>query len=112
MRRQFKDDALVDRILSNYETAGLDARRLAMCRYADKLTRTPGRMTPADLEPLRAAGLSDTDILHVCEVVAYYAYANRIADGLGVLSEVSERSGAGSWVERETLARDPQKKSS
>lgn len=112
MRRQFKDDALADRIVANYETAGLDARRLAMCRFADKLTRTPGAMTPADLEPMRAAGLSDTDILHVCEVVAYYAYANRIADGLGVLSEVGDRSGANSWVEKETLERETEKKGS
>jgi alkylhydroperoxidase family enzyme len=33
---------------------------------------------------LRAAGLGDRDILDVAEVAAYYAYANRIADGLGV----------------------------
>ena len=97
MRRQFKDDALVDRIVVNYETARLDARRLAMCRYADKLTREPGKMVPEDLEPMRAAGLSDTDILEVCEVISYYAFANRIVDGLGVLSEVDET------VEREQL---------
>jgi uncharacterized peroxidase-related enzyme len=109
MRRQFKDDALVDRIVASYDTAGLDARRLAMCRYADKLTRTPGRMTPADLTPLRDAGLSDTDILHLCEVVSYYAYANRITDGLGVLSEVGDRTGANSWVEQTTLEREAKK---
>ena len=48
----------------------------------------------------------------MCEVVAYYAYANRIADGLGILSEVGERSGANSWVEKETLERETEKKSS
>lgn len=55
-----------------------------MLRYADKLTRTPGAMEEADLTPLREAGFSDADILHVAEVTAYYAYVNRIADGLGV----------------------------
>lgn len=50
----------------------------------DKLTRTPGEMEQSDLEPMREAGLSDLDILHVCQVAAYYAYANRLADGLGV----------------------------
>lgn len=39
------------------------------------------------MEALRAVGLSDADILGLCEVVAYYAYANRIADGLGVALE-------------------------
>ena len=55
-----------------------------MLRYADKLTRTPAEMTKADVEVLGARGLSDTDILHIAEVVAYFAYVNRIADGLGV----------------------------
>ena len=109
MRRQFKDDALVDRIVADYEAAGLDARRLAMCRYADKLTRDPGSMVPEDLGPLRAAGLSDTDILEVCEVISYYAFANRIVDGLGVLSEVDEPSSANSWVEKANLAQTQNK---
>lgn len=55
-----------------------------MLRYAEKLTRTPGAMERGDVEALRGAGFSDEDILHICEVVSYYAYANRIADGLGV----------------------------
>jgi uncharacterized peroxidase-related enzyme len=55
-----------------------------MLRYADKLTRTPGQMTEADVQPLRDRGLSDMDVLHIAEVVAYFAYVNRIADGLGV----------------------------
>jgi len=55
-----------------------------MLDYAAKLTRTPGEMTSADVAALRAAGFSDADVLHVAEIVGYYAYANRVADGLGV----------------------------
>ncbi len=44
-------------------------------------------MTEADTDALRAEGLSDRDILDLCEVTAYYAYVNRIADGLGVSIE-------------------------
>jgi len=40
-----------------------------------------------DVEGLRAAGLEDGDILELAEVIAYYAYVNRIADGLGVALE-------------------------
>ncbi|HEY3022833.1 MAG TPA: peroxidase-related enzyme, partial [Actinomycetota bacterium] len=29
-------------------------------------------------------GFSDADVLHIAEVTAYYAFVNRIADGLGV----------------------------
>jgi len=58
-----------------------------MLTYAAKLTRTPGEMVEADLEALRIVGFSDRDVLDICEVVAYYAYANRIADGLGLALE-------------------------
>lgn len=58
-----------------------------MLTYAVKLTETPGAMVEADLEPLRAVGFSDRDILDIAEVTAYYAYANRLADGLGVQLE-------------------------
>ena len=69
---------------ADFESAGLDPRRRAILDYAAKLTRTPASMVEADVEALRSAGLSDTDVLHVAEVVGYYAYVNRIADGLGV----------------------------
>jgi uncharacterized peroxidase-related enzyme len=58
-----------------------------MLTYALKLTHTPGEMVPADVEALRTAGFTDRDILDITEVIAYYAYVNRIADGLGVSAE-------------------------
>ena len=84
LRRFLKDDALADRIEANFRTAGLDKRRLTMLAYAEKLTLTPGQVTRTDVDALRAAAFSDRDILDIVEVVAYYAYVNRIADGLGV----------------------------
>jgi uncharacterized peroxidase-related enzyme len=57
---------------------------MAMLAYAVKLTLKPGEMVSADVDTLRTAGFSDRDILDIVEVVAYYAYANRIADGLGI----------------------------
>ena len=55
-----------------------------MLAYADKLTRTPADVRRADVELLRAAGFNDRDILGIVQVVGYYAYVNRLADGLGV----------------------------
>ena len=55
-----------------------------MLSYSEKLTIRPGEMTADDVAALRSAGFSDRDILDIVEVVAYYAYVNRIADGLGV----------------------------
>ena len=55
-----------------------------MLRFAVKLTLTPGAMAHHDVVELRAVGFSDRDVLDIVEVTAYYAYANRIADGLGI----------------------------
>ena len=60
-----------------------DADR-AMLEYAEKLTLRPWEMVEADVQALRAAGFSDTAILDINQVTGYYAYVNRLADGLGV----------------------------
>jgi uncharacterized peroxidase-related enzyme len=79
-----KEDDLAERIEADYRTADLGPRRRAMLEYAEKLTRTPAAMQAGDVEALRGVGFSDADVLHIAEVTSYYAYVNRIADGLGV----------------------------
>jgi uncharacterized peroxidase-related enzyme len=61
-----------------------DARLNAIAAYAAKLTLTPGAVAEDDVQALRAAGLSDLDILDVNNIVAYYNYINRVANGLGL----------------------------
>lgn len=84
LRRLLRDDDLAATIESDFELADISDRRKAMLRYAVKLTRKPGQMTADDVGALRDVGFTDTDVLHIAEVTAYYAYANRIADGLGI----------------------------
>ena len=79
-----RDEALASDIESDFEEADISEKRKAMLRYAVKLTVAPASVTAEDIETLRVAGFADIDILHIAEVVAYYAYANRIADGLGI----------------------------
>ena len=55
-----------------------------MLRYAVKLTREPSGMGRNDVERLTGAGFSDAAVLDICQVVSYYNYVNRLADGLGV----------------------------
>jgi uncharacterized peroxidase-related enzyme len=78
---------LAGALAEDYRTAALSDRELAICVYADKLTRTPWAMKRADLEPMRTAGLSDRDILDVNLITCYFAYVNRLADGLGITLE-------------------------
>lgn len=76
--------AKADHVLRNWRTAPLSARERAICDYAAKLCGKPGSVVPDDLAPLRAAGLDDATITDVVQVVAYFCYINRIAEGLGV----------------------------
>ncbi len=94
LRRIVRDDAWLARLEADPERADLDRREAAMLRYAAKLTRAPGSMERADVEALRAAGFEDDDVLAICEVAAYYAYANRIADGLGISLEAGVGPGS------------------
>ena len=55
--------------------------------HVAKLTLRPAEMGRADHDRLLAVGFSDEDVLALTEVAAYYAYVNRIADGLGVQLE-------------------------
>lgn len=87
LRRLLKNDDLLAAIENDWTEAGLDEKRRAMLAFSIKLTVTPGEMTPTDAQTLRSVGFSDRDILDITEVVAYYAYANRIADGLGIETE-------------------------
>jgi uncharacterized peroxidase-related enzyme len=56
----------------------------AMLDYAEVLTRRPRDVAAGHVEALRAHGFSDAAVLDICQVVSYYNYVNRMADGLGV----------------------------
>ncbi len=62
-----------------------------MLDYAVKLTRTPGEMGDGDVERLGEVGFDQAAILDICQVVSYFNYVNRMADGLGVELEARWR---------------------
>ena len=47
-------------------------------------------MVESDLGHMRAVGMSDREILDVNLITCYFAYVNRLADGLGVALEGDE----------------------
>jgi len=68
-------------------TSQLSDSRKMMLTFSVKLTNEPRNMEITDIKKLHEAGFSDRDILDIVEVTAYYAYVNRLADGLGVAIE-------------------------
>lgn len=88
----------------DFRVARFSDRQRILCVFAEKLTLRPQSMQPEDLETLRGAGLSDKEVLDAVQVVFYFNYINRIAEGLGVDPEPEmeaewrrqqERSGGG-----------------
>ena len=77
----------VHHICSDWRQAGVGKLDLALLEYAEKLTKTPQAMGPADLDVLRAAGANDQIIHDATQVICYFNYINRIADALGVEPE-------------------------
>ncbi len=74
----------MEQLKKNYTKADISSAQRAMLDYAAKLTKTPGKMTEEDLAPLRKLGYDDRAILDINQITSYYAYVNRVADGLGV----------------------------
>jgi uncharacterized peroxidase-related enzyme len=78
------DPELTDAVKRDYRSAPLSDSDRAMLDYVAKLTREPWTVEAADAERLRTNGFDDQGILDICQVAAYYAFVNRLADGLGV----------------------------
>ena len=74
----------------DYREAELVPRQRALLDWAARATLRPDDCGREDLETLRHHGLDDTDLLHAAEVIAYYAYANRIIELLAVELEEAQ----------------------
>lgn len=77
---------------ADWRTAPLSAADRALAAWAEKLTRTPGAMTADDVETLRRHGFTDRALHDAAQVVAYFNYINRVADGLGIDPEPGVRA--------------------
>jgi len=76
-------------VVSDYRKASVTEAERALLDFAVKLTREPAARTKLDVELLQKAGWSDRTILDLTLVISYFAFVNRIAEGLGVEFESS-----------------------
>ena len=80
-------DAFVHAVTRDWRTAPLTDADRALCAYAEKLTLRQYDMTSDDVDALRAHGFDDTAIHDATQVIGYFNYITRVADGLGVEPE-------------------------
>ena len=85
LRQELGDPVLGERISYDWRRADLDARRAAICAYAEKLTLRPREVTRADLQSLLEVGLSLEEAWDVAEVAAMYNLTNRMAMATNML---------------------------
>lgn len=78
---------MVNRFGEDWRSAGLDPPTVALLEAAEKLTLHPASFGAEDVEVLRGHGFDDQAITSAAQVVAYFNYINRIAEGLGVAPE-------------------------
>ena len=78
---------MVDRFAEDWRSAGLDDATKALLLFAERLTDECAAVGADDVASLRAHGFDDRAISSCVQVVAYFNYINRIAEGLGVAAE-------------------------
>ena len=68
----------------DWRDARVDEKTRTLLEWTERLTRDPHQMRREHVEGLRAAGWTDREILDAAQIVSYFNYINRLADGLGV----------------------------
>ena len=79
-----KLDAFVHQVVDDWRQCPLTDAMRRLAEYAEKLTGTPAECAESDIAELRRVGWSERAIHDAVQVVAYFNYVNRVADGLGV----------------------------
>ena len=82
-----KADAAESALKNRKPEDAFDGKTLAVLRYAQRLTLTPGEMAREDVTALTEAGVDDGEILEANQIIGYFNYVNRCLNGLGVTTE-------------------------
>jgi alkylhydroperoxidase family enzyme len=70
-------------VLADWRTAPVGPKVRAALAFLEKLTLTPAEVRPADVAPLRAAGVGDQAIEDAIQVSVLFNIYDRLADAMG-----------------------------
>ncbi|WP_421841517.1 peroxidase-related enzyme [Marinobacter algicola] len=73
------DPVLGEHMVMNYRSAKLDKRQRAMLDFTSHLTRSPATVTEEHTQALRDAGLSDSAIWDLSNLIGFYNMSNRVS---------------------------------
>ena len=60
---------------------------MELCKFAEKLTINPKKIKKNDIESLKTFDFNEIEISEIVQVISYFNYINRVADGLGLEPE-------------------------
>jgi len=69
--------------MHDYRKADLSPRERALCDFAVKLTRLAAEIGEADIDALRAHGLSDAETFDVIAAAAARCFFSKVLDAVG-----------------------------
>jgi uncharacterized peroxidase-related enzyme len=83
LRSRFFSAEQVEAIVQDYRHAGLEPAEVAMMAYAEKIVLNAYKVTPEEIDGLRAHGFSDTDILDIALTAAARSFISKAIDAVG-----------------------------
>lgn len=89
------DEAMWTALLTDIDTAPVDARLKPLLRYVRKLTLTPARMTAGDADAVLAAGWSEDALFDAICVCGFNNLMNRVVDAAGLVGTEAEHRESG-----------------
>ena len=87
LRSETDNQKLVDEIADNWKLSSLSEQQKAICYFAEKLTLNPGKVSKKDIQNIKDFGYVDKEISEIVQIISYFNYINRVADGLGLEPE-------------------------
>lgn len=77
-----------DAAIADPAAGGRDPREKEVLGFMDLAATSPKDITAEDIASLTEAGVSEADIVRLCELAAFLAYQCRVAAGLSLMNEV------------------------
>ncbi len=78
-----------DQALADPDNPGTGDRLRTLLDFSDKVTASPREATEADIAALTSAGVSEPDIVRLCELIAFLAYQYRVIAGLALMEKTA-----------------------
>ena len=81
LRSETEDQKLIDQVAKDWK------KHIELCKFAEKLTIDPKNINKNDIELLKTFEFNEIEISEIVQVISYFNYINRVADGLGLEPE-------------------------